>query len=73
MGCIWLLNLTSGCIVFGEHGKGTPDLHIVAFLRYMSDCQHLKMKAVAFLVNLFVSQLYFNVRDFGVDTVTEMN
>jgi len=28
------------------------------------------MKAVAFLVNLFVTQLYFNVRDFGVDTVT---
>jgi len=43
MGCIELLNLTSGWVVFSEHGKGSPDLYNVAFLKYMSDCQHLKI------------------------------
>ena len=43
MGCIWLLNLTSGCVVFSEHGKGSSDPYIVVFLKYTRDCQHLKI------------------------------
>ena len=42
MGCIWLLNLTCGCVVLSEHSKGSPDPYHVVFLKYMSDCQHLK-------------------------------